>query len=212
MDRSQMRCSSPREDYGKLWEVACYKIWNTTKDKSRLLQRMWTITMVILINVTLVFCAFSCLKKWLRYRKNAEREAERLQNTETAREMWVALMKYPFIHQLIFRILFVQNGAQSTCPRAGRTIERSRSTRNESTALRRCNSLATTGHIVCFAETSRSNWWSIWHRGRHQKSDKTGSVSQRRSPVPKKFNQCHTICVQDASSHSSRTHSSYAPW
>lgn len=87
MDRSQLRCSSPVDDYGKQWELACNDIWYATNRKSKLLERMWTIAMVVLINISIIFCAASCFKKWLRYRKDAEREDERLQNLETAREV-----------------------------------------------------------------------------------------------------------------------------
>lgn len=87
MDRSQLRCSSPKDDYGKLWEDACSELWYSDNRKSRLLERIWTIAMVVLINISIIFCAASCFKRWLRYRKEAEREEERLQNFETAREV-----------------------------------------------------------------------------------------------------------------------------
>lgn len=82
-----MRCSSPRDDYGELWEAACADVWITYSQKSRLLERVWTVAMVILINISIIFCCASCFKKWLKYRKESEREDERLQNLETAREV-----------------------------------------------------------------------------------------------------------------------------
>lgn len=84
MDRHQLRCSSPKDDYGKLWEVACNDVWFATNNK--LLERTWTVIFV-LINISILCCAASCFKKWLRLRKEAESEDERLQNLETTREM-----------------------------------------------------------------------------------------------------------------------------
>lgn len=87
MDSNQLRCSSPIDDYGKPWEVACNDAWYSNYHPNKLIERIWTITMVILLNIGIVVCAAQCFKKWVKRRKEAEREEERLQNLETTREV-----------------------------------------------------------------------------------------------------------------------------
>lgn len=88
-DRTQLRCHTPEPAHGKLWEVQCYNDWYLTERKMNPIEKIWTITMVVLINVTIIYCAISGLKRWIRYRKKIEEERQRQENLETTRELYV---------------------------------------------------------------------------------------------------------------------------
>lgn len=72
---------------GLLWEDACMDEWNPQEKRARITERIWTITMIILINVSFFLCAHSCLKRYRRKQREAREEEERLQNLEMSREL-----------------------------------------------------------------------------------------------------------------------------
>lgn len=78
--------------YGELWETACYSVWyaNTTNARQPdIVSKIWTITMVVLVNLTILYCAISGLKRWINYRKILEEDQRRQENLETTHDLYV---------------------------------------------------------------------------------------------------------------------------
>lgn len=90
-DRSQLRCFSPKSAYDEIWESACYSDWYTNQKQPDVVSRIWTITMVFLVNVTILYCGISGFKRWISYRREVEEEQRRRSNLETSRELYVHL-------------------------------------------------------------------------------------------------------------------------
>lgn len=84
-----MRCHTPEIAYNKLWEFACYNEWYTNAKKMNMVERIWTITMVILINLTILFCSVTVIKRWFRYRKDLQLEEQRQEIVETTQSLYV---------------------------------------------------------------------------------------------------------------------------
>lgn len=83
-----MRCHAPENAHGKLWEIACYNEWYTNTRQMNMIERIWTIIMIILINLTILYCSVSGMKRYVRYRKEQRQEEERQGNLEAARELY----------------------------------------------------------------------------------------------------------------------------
>lgn len=105
MDRTQLRCNSPENVYGKLWEVACNSEWYPKTRKMSTVEKVWTITMVFLINLTIVSCAVTCFKKWMHRREVAQAEEERLRHLEMTRELSVIIIISRIFH-LLFNFVY----------------------------------------------------------------------------------------------------------
>lgn len=75
---------SPDKFYGKRWEIACYDIWNTSNKAPT--DRFWTATLIILLNLIVVFFVVAGFKKWSK-EKRLQAELEEHLQTETEREL-----------------------------------------------------------------------------------------------------------------------------
>lgn len=90
-DRSQLRFFSPKSAYDELWDSACYHDWYANQNHPELVSKIWTITMVFLVNVTILYCGVSGFKRWISYCKEVEEEQRRQNNLETSYELYVNL-------------------------------------------------------------------------------------------------------------------------
>lgn len=90
-DRSQLRCFSPESAYDEVWESACYRDWYANQKQPDVVSRIWTVTMVFLVNVTILYCGISGFKRWISYRRDVDEEQRRQSNLETSRELYVDL-------------------------------------------------------------------------------------------------------------------------
>lgn len=72
---------------GLQWEAACMEDWNPQLQRSRIVERIWTVAMIVLINVCFFLCARSCFKRYRRHQREAQEEEDRQQSLEMSREL-----------------------------------------------------------------------------------------------------------------------------
>lgn len=104
-DRSQLRCySSLHGSHGVLWEVACSDEWDGTHRRFGAAETVWTMAIVILILVSVLYAVVYGVKLWLKCRRDLEEDEQRQENLETSRNLYdfflinsnIFLINFPF--------------------------------------------------------------------------------------------------------------------
>lgn len=86
-DSSQFRCFSSGNANGVHWEVACSKEWDLNIKKSSMVEKIWTITMAVLVFMSILYSAIYGLRWWSQYRKEIREEQLRQETFETTRDL-----------------------------------------------------------------------------------------------------------------------------
>ena len=73
--------------FGKLWENACFDVWYTNSRQMSTVEKVWTVMMIIILIASANFCVVLGIKKWIKGRKEAQEERDRMDTIEDAREM-----------------------------------------------------------------------------------------------------------------------------
>ncbi|CAD7015012.1 uncharacterized protein LOC101454784 [Ceratitis capitata] len=85
-DRSNLRCASPAQFYGKTWESACGSIWIPNGHTSKA-EKAWTVIMFSLLAAGAGFLVVSLLKKYIKHRKRRRDRYEYRQNRDEMMEI-----------------------------------------------------------------------------------------------------------------------------
>lgn len=86
-DRSHLRCASPEEFYGTMWEMACFNQWVQTERPLGTAEKVWTIVLIGLFLFAGSMCLIMSLKKCIEGRALTRREAERQAFLEEQRDV-----------------------------------------------------------------------------------------------------------------------------
>lgn len=87
-DPTEFRCYSSGNLYGVFWDTLCSDYWDEAPvRRASAFERVWTMLMVIVIVVALIYSSIYGLRRWARYRKEAREERQRQENLETTREL-----------------------------------------------------------------------------------------------------------------------------
>lgn len=69
------------------WDVACSKEWDINIKKATLVEKIWTMTMAILVIITILYSTIYGLRWWSQYRKEAREEQQRQESLDVQREL-----------------------------------------------------------------------------------------------------------------------------
>lgn len=86
-DRGHLRCASPEEYYGALWEMACFHYWIQNSRPLGTAEKVWTIVLVGLLVFAGSLCMIMSVRKCIEGRAMTRREAEREAFLEEQRDM-----------------------------------------------------------------------------------------------------------------------------
>lgn len=84
-DLSQFQCFFPGEPRGISWDAACE--WNPTNRRLSVGEKVWTMTMAILIILAVLYALIFGVKFWSNHHKEMREERQRQENQETSREL-----------------------------------------------------------------------------------------------------------------------------
>lgn len=86
-DIGLLRCTSPEHVFGELWESACRDDWNPEVEKSHMVERLWTLMILVLFIFSLSIYVVRVVKNCRHRQREARVERQRQLNAELTQEL-----------------------------------------------------------------------------------------------------------------------------